>query len=222
MNASKLFTILGLGASFVALAYPEAPTNHAADSTASIVAPAVEPLVVDPVTNVSPALITAVSNPTVKPIETLTDGPTPLTEEEFADLQKWVRAGKPIQEWVDNHPDPATKRPAASLQSPVSQGHNPQEIDRMRSELFDARAKIAEQAAEINDLREQIRRLAVVHPPTPVQEPKPNQAPTKPIQAQADNPNYVYYNNGNGNGGGRRFRPFRRGGGGGCGLFGCR
>lgn len=156
MNASKLFTILGLGASFVALAYPEAPTNHAADSTASIVAPAVEPLVVDPVTNVSPALIT--------------------------------------------------------------------EVVYQASEVETLRAKIAEQAAEINDLREQIRRLMVAHPPTPVQEPKPAQTPTKPTQAQVQQDGkqqqYVSYAS---NGGGRR-RLFGGGrfGGGRCGLFGCR
>lgn len=48
----------------------------------------------------------AVSTPAVS----YTDGPTPLTVEEFADLQKWLRDGKPLQEWVDAHPDPALKQ----------------------------------------------------------------------------------------------------------------
>ncbi len=35
-----------------------------------------------------------------------TDGPTPLTIEQFAELQKWLRDGKSLSEWVDNNPDP--------------------------------------------------------------------------------------------------------------------
>lgn len=46
-----------------------------------------------------------------KPLE-YTEGPTPLTEAEFADLQKWLKDGKPLQEWVDAHPDPALKQAA--------------------------------------------------------------------------------------------------------------
>lgn len=37
----------------------------------------------------------------------VTDGPTPLTEEQFADLQRWLKSGGSLQEWADKHPDPA-------------------------------------------------------------------------------------------------------------------
>lgn len=41
----------------------------------------------------------ALERPARKPAVTYTDGPTPLTEEQFADLQKWLRDGKSIESW---------------------------------------------------------------------------------------------------------------------------
>lgn len=51
---------------------------------------------------------TAALNPAA--VVSYTDGPTPLTVDQFADLQKWLKDGKPLQEWVDAHPDPALEQ----------------------------------------------------------------------------------------------------------------
>ncbi len=86
------------------------------------------PVPVPAVLTTPQAVTTTVPTAEVEPVSTVvvseTDGPTPLTEEEFADLQRWLKQGKPLQEWVAKHPDPALKQSTPPVSPPLPRPAN--------------------------------------------------------------------------------------------------
>jgi hypothetical protein len=164
MNVQKLFTILGLGASFVALAYPDVPTNHAAH--VAISAPPAATIGSGDLSHATDsdyaphAFRDSVDSPDVCDICRESKGHKNHIGD-FASPHKFQGGEGPLCKFCGHPKDDKSHQSALAVvfQSPQS------------TELDSLRADNAELRDTIRQLQEQISRLTITQP-QPAQEPK--------------------------------------------------